>query len=107
MIKRYFIIPAFIFFCLLPVSAQVKKQETGLKREVTLYNTYKPTLHEVKKRSFLPDMNDTMKVRPVFRYDVRTEAFMPAYNISPIKAAALLPDPLPKLYNSYLNIGIG
>ena len=107
MIKRNLIIPAFILFCLLPVSAQVTKQETGLKREVTLYNPYKPSLPEVKKRSFLPDMNDTMKVRPEFRYDIRTKPFLPAYTISPIKAVALLPDPLPKLYKSYVNIGMG
>ena len=107
MIKRNLIIPVLIFFCLLPVGAQVKKQETGLKREVTLYNPYKPSLPEVKKRSFLPDMNDTVKIKPEFRYDVRTEPFMPAYTISPIRAAALLPDPLPRLYKSYINLGMG
>jgi len=52
-------------------------------------------------------MNDTMKVRPYFRYDIRTKPFLPSYTISPIKAAALLPDPLPKLYKSYVNIGMG
>jgi hypothetical protein len=107
MIKRNLIIPALILLCLLPVSAQVTKQETGLKREVTLYNPYKPSLPEVKKRSFLPDMNDTVKVRPRFRYEIMTKPFLPAYTIIPIKAVALLPDPLPKLYKSYVNIGMG
>ncbi|MCX6255996.1 MAG: TonB-dependent receptor [Bacteroidia bacterium] len=107
MIKRNLIIPVFILFCLLPLTAQVKKQETGLKREVTLYNPYKPSLPEVKKWNFLPDMNDTMKVRPDFRYDIRTKPFLPGYIISPIKAAALLPEPLSKLYKSYINIGLG
>ena len=107
MIKRTLIIPVLILLCIIPVSAQVKKQEAGLKREVTLYNPYKPSLPESKKRSFLPDMNDTVKVKPEFRYKVSTEAFLPAYTISPIKAASLLPDPLPKLYKSYMNIGLG
>jgi hypothetical protein len=107
MIKRNIISTAFILFCLLPISAQVKKQDSGLKRVVTLYNPYKPSLPESKKRSFLPDMNDTMKIRPDFRYDVQTKQFMPVYTISPIKSAALLPDPLPKLYKSYVNIGMG
>ena len=107
MIKRNLIIPVLILFCLVPVSAQVKKQETELKKQVTLHNPYKPAPPEVKKRSFLPDMNDTMKVRPYFRYDIRTKPFLPSYTISPIKAAALLPDPLPKLYKSYVNIGMG
>ena len=107
MIKRNLIIPVLIIFSLFPVNAQVKKQDTGLKREVTLYNPYKPSLPDSKKRSFLPDMNDTSKVRPSFRYDVKTTPFLPEYTISPIKAAALLPDPLPKLYKSYVNIGLG
>jgi hypothetical protein len=107
MIKRTLIIPAFILICLLPAGAQVKKQESPLKREVTLYNPYKPSLPSATKRSFLPDMNDTVRVSPNFHYDIKTEPFLPVYTISPIKAAALLPDPLPKLYKSYVNIGMG
>ena len=107
MIKVNLIIPAFLLICILPAGAQVNKQEPGLKREVTLYNPYKPTLSVVRKMSFLPDMIDTAKVKPEFHYSVSAKAFQPEYNIVPIKAAALLPDPLPKLYKSYVNIGLG
>jgi hypothetical protein len=107
MLYRNLIIPVLIIFSLLPANAQVKKKETGLKREVTLYNPYKPSLPESQKRSFLPDLNDTSKVRPDFRYDVKTTPFLPEYTISPIKAASLIPDPLPKLYKGYINLGIG
>jgi hypothetical protein len=89
-----------------PLAAQ-KKPETGIKREVTLYNPYKPTLPDVVKKSFLPDMTDTARVRPDFKYEVRTKPFMPPYTISPIKAATMVPEPLPKLYNSYVNLGFG
>jgi hypothetical protein len=106
MIKSSLIIPVLIIFSL-SLSAQIKKQDTGLKREVTLYNPYKPSLPDSKKRSFLPDMNDTSKVRPSFKYEVKTTAFLPEYTISPIKAATLLPDPLTRLYKSYVNIGLG
>ena len=107
MIKKTLIIPVLLILFLFPVNAQIKKPDTGLKREVTLYNPYKPTLPESRKRSFLPDMNDTSKVRPDFRYDVKATPFIPEYTISPIKAAALLPDPLPKLYKSFIKLGIG
>jgi hypothetical protein len=107
MIKRNIIITLFIIFCLLPLAAQEKKQDAVVKREVTLYNPYKPSLPEAKKRSFLPDMSDTVKIRPTFRYDINTVPFMPAYTISPIKAASLLPDPLPKLYKSFIRLGMG
>lgn len=107
MIKRNLIIPFFIFCSSLSVVAQVTKQEAGLKREVTLYNPYKPSLPLVKKRSFLPDMTDTMKVRPDIHFDIMTKPFLPEYTVSPIKAATLDPDPLPKLYKSYINAGLG
>jgi hypothetical protein len=108
MIKRTTIITILFFFWMLPVSSQVeKKEEPVIRREVTLYNPYKPSLNAVNKRSFLPEMNDTMKVRPQFSYDVTAEPFLPEYTISPLKAAALMPDPLPKLYKSFVNIGLG
>jgi hypothetical protein len=107
MIKRNLIIPALLFFSVFTATAQEKKQEVTIKREVTLYNPYKPSLPESRKRSFLPEMNDTMKVKPDFSYEVNSQPFMPAYTISPLKAAALLPDPLTKLYKSYVNIGLG
>ncbi|HBH84782.1 MAG: hypothetical protein A2X03_15580 [Bacteroidetes bacterium GWA2_40_15] len=107
MIKRTTAITLLMMITLLSLNAQERKQEPSLKREVTLYNPYKPSLNIVRKRSFLPDMKDTMQIRPVFNYEVNSEPFMPAYTISPIKAAALMPDPLPKLYKSYINAGLG
>jgi hypothetical protein len=100
---------AFILLTILfsiPLAAQTKP-ETGIKREVTLYNPYKPSLPDVVKKSFLPDMTDTARVRPDFKYEVRTKPFMPPYTISPIKAATMVPEPLPRLYNSYVNLGFG
>ena len=105
MMKRILIINFLILLILIPVSAQTGQQD--LKREVTLYNPYKPSLLPAKKRSFLPDMNDTTRIKPDFKYDITIIPFLPEYTISPIKAASLLPDPLPKLYKSYINLGIG
>jgi hypothetical protein len=100
------LIQLIILLIAIPSVAQ-KKQETVLKREVTLYNPYKPSLPDVVKKGYLPDMTDTAKVRPDFKYDVKTNPFMPSYNISSIKPATLIPDPLPKLYNSYVKFGLG
>ena len=107
MIKKAIILPTLLFFCAVYSSAQENKQGSDLKREVTLYNPYKPSISDAKKRSFLPDMADTMKTRHNFRYSVTAEPFMPVYPVSPLKAAALLPDPLTKLYKSYVNLGLG
>lgn len=91
----------------LPGVAQNKQQETVMKREVTLYNPYKPSLPDVVKKSYLPEMTDTAKVKPDFTYNLSTAPFLPVYTISPIRPASLLPDPLSKLYRNYVKIGFG
>jgi hypothetical protein len=103
--KRTLIINILFLLFLLPAAAQINQQ--GLKREVTLYNPYKPSLTDTRKRSFLPDIMDTSKVRPDFKYNIETVPYSPEYTISPIKAASLIPDPLAKLYKSYLKLGFG
>jgi hypothetical protein len=103
--KRTLIIIILFLLFILPAAAQTNQQ--GLKREVTLYNPYKPSLTDVRKRSFLPDLNDTSKVRPDFKYSIETVPYSPEYTISPIKAASLIPDPLTRLYKSYIKAGFG
>ena len=103
--KRTLIIIILLLQFLLPATAQIKQQ--NLKREVTLYNPYKPSLTDATKRSFLPDLDDTSRVRPDFKYKIETVPYSPEYTISPIKAASLIPDPLTKLYKSYIKLGFG
>jgi hypothetical protein len=103
MIKRV-LITLSLSFTVLPC---IFAQGTSIEREITLYNPYQPSLNAAAKRSFLPDLQDTIQTKPQFRYDVNAQPLMPQYTISPIKAASLLPDPLPKLYKSYINAGIG
>ncbi len=107
MIRKSLLLLTLIFANLVSVNAQAKKEGTDLKREVTLYNPYKPSLPDVKKKSYLPEINDTAKVNPSFRYEVVTIPFSPVYSISPIKAASLMSDPLQKLYKSYVKAGLG
>ncbi len=103
MIKKYFILIVIVLFSAPDMAAQ----QTPLKREVTLYNPYKPSLNESKKMNYMPDMTDTAQFRPKFNYNVTTIPFMPAFTVSPIKPATLQPDPLDKLYRSYVKLGFG
>ncbi|HEX2919958.1 MAG TPA: hypothetical protein VHO50_02210 [Bacteroidales bacterium] len=102
MIRKITLAAFFAFFLL-----QLNAQQKPLEREVTLYNPYKPSLNEARKKSYLPDIADTAKFRPEFGYEVTATPFMPVYTVNPIKAATLQPDPLNKLYRSYVNLGIG
>ena len=103
MIKRV-LITLILLFSILPC---VLGQAIPFEREVTLYNPYRPSLNVATKRSFLPELNDPIQARPQFEYNVNAQPLMPEYTISPIRAAELLPEPLPKLYKSYINAGLG
>jgi hypothetical protein len=107
MIKKTIILTFLIVIIIFPATAQEKKANQELKREVTLYNPYKPTLADAKKKSYLPEINDTARVTPVFSYDFVSRPFTPTYTINPIKPASLLSDPLPRLYKSYVRVGFG
>lgn len=107
MIRKSLLILTLIIAYLVPAHTQATKEGTGLKREVTLYNPYKPSLPDVRKKSFLPEINDTAMVNPSFTYEVTSKPFIPVYSINAIKPASLMSDPLPKLYRSYVKAGLG
>jgi hypothetical protein len=92
---------------LLSVAVTGQKEEEALKRSVTLYNPYKPTLQEATKRAMLPSVSDTTTVKVEFNYDFTPGSFVPEYKISPIKSAVLSPDPLPELKKGYISMGFG
>ncbi|HRT89478.1 MAG TPA: hypothetical protein P5257_05095 [Bacteroidales bacterium] len=102
--KRIFIIAA---VALLSPYFTTRGQETAIRREVTLYNPYKPSLPDVVKKSFLPDMTDTARITPVISYSINTNPYTPPYTVSPLRPATMVPDPLNKLYNSYIRAGFG
>ncbi len=92
---------------LISVIATGQTQEETIRRSVTLYNPYKPTLQEATKRALLPSADDTTTVNVSFRYDFTPGSFVPEYEVSPIKSAVLSPDPLPDLTKGYVSLGIG
>jgi hypothetical protein len=103
--KRLLLLTPLVLLGCLPVYGQNNQDE--LNREVTLYNPYKPSLSNAKKWSFLPVISDTAKTRADVTYNITSSPYHPEYSIAQIKAASLLPDPLPKLYKSYLKLGFG
>ncbi len=92
---------------LISVFAKGQTQDETIRRSVTLYNPYKPTLQEATKRAHLPAADDTTTVNVSFRYDFTPGSFVPEYEVSPIKSAVLSPDPLPELKKGYVSLGVG
>lgn len=54
---------------LITATAAAQTEDENIKRTVTLYNPYKPTLHEAVKRTLLPSDDDTTTVDIRFSYD--------------------------------------
>ncbi|MBK7489172.1 MAG: hypothetical protein IPI74_05035 [Bacteroidales bacterium] len=92
---------------LITATAAAQTEDENIKRTVTLYNPYKPTLHEAVKRTLLPSDDDTTTVDIRFSYDFTPGSFVPEYEISPIKSAVLSPEPLPDLKKGYVSLGLG
>jgi hypothetical protein len=92
---------------LLTVIATAQTEEETIKRTITLYNPYKPTLQEAVKRTVLPAADDTTTVNISFNYDFTPGSFVPEYEVSPIRSAVLSPEPLPELKKGYVSLGLG
>lgn len=90
-----------------PALADAQSGSEDLRREVRMYNPFKPSLKTAGKINFFPELKDTSLVVPDFRYSINPEPYMPGYDIKTIEAARLQPDPLPRLYNGFLNLGFG
>lgn len=56
-------------FLLLTATGTAQTGDETIRRSVTLYNPYKPTLQEATKRTLLPAADDTTTVSISFDYD--------------------------------------
>ncbi len=92
---------------LISVVAAGQTEEETIRRSVTLYNPYKPSLQEAAKRTLLPAAEDTTTVNVTFSYDFTPGSFVPEYAVSPIKSAQLSPEALPALKKGYVSLGFG
>ncbi len=80
----------------------------GQQEEVRVVKPYDPTLSGAEKIELLPRLNDTVNYRqPVFEYHLFPKRFETEFRVNPIQAAKMVQMPVPKLYKSELNLGIG
>lgn len=68
---------------------------------------YRPVVPDAYKIEVLPTINDSTTIKPSFQYNVVPTMMSTEYQVSQINAAKMLNMPLSKLYNGYLNLGLG
>jgi hypothetical protein len=81
--------------------------QEGIDKEIIVVKPYVPTLSDAQKINILPEIIDTVSVKPHFNYVIQPKKFETGYELRPIKAARLVGEPLEKLYKSYLRLGVG
>jgi hypothetical protein len=76
---------------------------------MTTINTsqYQPTIADANKINENPEITDSTKKIPVSGYGIQSKKMSPTFSIQPIVAAEMLGEPLTKLYNSLIKVGIG
>ncbi|HAF30471.1 MAG TPA: hypothetical protein DCG75_15620 [Bacteroidales bacterium] len=78
-----------------------------LVKEVQVVKPYEPTISDAYKLTHLPKITDTVKTIPEIKYILQTKPMNVGYSVTPIMPAKMVGEPLSKLYNSYVKIGLG
>jgi hypothetical protein len=78
-----------------------------LNKEVYVVRPYEPTLSDASKYNFLPAANNFETTTPEFQYSITPKRLDSSFEPEPIKAAKTVTTSLPKIYNSWLKLGLG
>lgn len=92
---------------LLLISTNVLFAQEKLVKEVQVVKPYEPTISDAFKITHLPKITDTVKIVPQIKYLLHTKPMKVKYDVEPIKPAKMVGEPLTRLYNSYVKVGMG
>ncbi len=99
--KPKYSLPILFLFAVKIISAQ------DINTKITIVSPYEPSISDANKINTLPVFNDTTNIHPAYSYSIQPNKLAVDYAPRPISAAKIVNDPLPKLYKSYLKLGIG
>ncbi len=78
-----------------------------LNKEVYVVRPYEPTLSDAVKFNFLPQNTQVETTIPHFDYSIAPKKLESAFTPDLIKPAKTVATSLPKIYNSWLKVGLG
>jgi hypothetical protein len=96
----------YLLFVLAVITAGSYAQSIGDVEVVNSAN-YDPVIKEAVKQTDRPEINDTVKKISKVNYASPTKTYATSYQANPIEPAKMVNEPLSKLYQSLLKIGIG
>lgn len=92
---------------LLYAGAAAAQGGDDLNRQVNVAKDYTPRVDRAAKLSIVPQMEDTVKLRPEFDYTVRPRAWVSGFGVEPIRAAQIDRGSYLRQYPVYLKAGGG
>jgi len=78
-----------------------------INKEVYVVRPYEPTLSDASKFSFMPETDGIPTQLPTFEYTVTPKKLENSFIPEPIKPAKTSATSLPKIYNSWIRLGLG
>jgi len=81
-----------VFFLLSPPAFS----QTPIKKEVEVVKPYEPTVSDANKINVLPQIKDSVTIRPAFNYSIVPMMVNTEYNVPAINAARMLAMPITK-----------
>ena len=76
-------------------------------QEVDVVEQFIPTIPPARKIVDIPNIFDTVKVKKKVHYSTLSKQYQTAYQIDTIRAAKIKGEPIPRLYQTYLKLGLG
>ncbi|MBJ10026.1 MAG: hypothetical protein CMP66_01005 [Flavobacteriales bacterium] len=76
-------------------------------QEVDVVEQFIPTIPPARKIVDIPKIFDTVKVQKKVYYSTLPKQYQTAYQIDTIRAAKIKGEPIPRLYQTYLKLGLG
>lgn len=108
MIKSVFKFRIVLLLSVVFISVSVMRlRSQELNKEVYVVRPYEPTLSDANKYNFLPAADDIETTAPSFKYSITPKRLGSGFEPDPIKAAKTVTTSLPKIYNSWLKLGMG
>lgn len=96
-----------VLLSLLPISTSVLGQDEKLTKEVQVVRPYEPSISDAFKLNQLPQVVDTIRVSPIFSYNIALRPVSINFPVIPIPPARMVAEPLPRISKGYAKVGFG
>jgi hypothetical protein len=84
-----------------------KSPAQEINKEVYVVKPYEPTLSDATKINVMPVPEEVETPIPSFSYKITPAPIETRFELTPIKPAKMVTTALPKIYKSYIKIGVG